>query len=218
MSLLKLESRKMIAQGYPGILLYFKKDRKNSDYTFGYSTHLGYKVTLHNVVQIHWAKQLNRESFIRNNHYSYKRLIPLKTMGRQIIANVNMGLEWQKAGFSMGTQKSSQDFTFGGKKFKNEKVQAYAGYKSNGLSLGSGVYIQLSNLFHVSLSGNYYVPSKTDDIIILQERSGFFLGRKKAYENLSNPHIQYSIDGLSSLISGLENKNWSGMVGIRMKF
>ena len=198
--------------------LNFKNDKRSSDYMLSYVTHFGYKFSAHNLVQVHWAKQLSRESFIRNNHYSYKRLIPLKTMGHQIIANVDLGWEWQKAGFSLGTETSGQDFTFGGKKFKNEKVQAYAGYKSNGLSLGSGVDIQLNHLFHLSLSGNYFFPAKTQDIIILKERSGFILARKKVHENLSNPHIQYSIDGLPSIKSGLENNNWSAMVALKMKF
>ncbi len=198
--------------------LNFKNDKNSSDYVLSYATQIGYKISPHNVIQGQTAKQFSRESFIKNHYYSYKRLIPLKTMGHQIIANVNMGWEWQKVGFSLGTQKSGQDFYFGGKKFKNEKIQAYAGYKSNGLSVGSGIDFQLSNLIHLSLSGNYFIPSKTQDIIILQERSGFFLGRKGAQENLSNSNIQYSIDGLPSLKCGLENKNWNVIMGIKMKF
>lgn len=198
--------------------LNFKNDKNSSDYVLSYATQIGYKISPHNVIQGQTAKRFSRESFIKNHYYSYKRLIPLKTMGHQIIANVNLGWEWQKVGFSLGTEKSGQDFYFGGKKFKNEKIQAYAGYKSNGLSVGSGIDFQLSNLIHLSLAGNYYLPAKAQDIIILQERSGFFLGRKDAHENLSNSNIQYSIDGLPSLKCGLENKNWNVIMGIKMKF
>ncbi|GAF03394.1 carboxypeptidase-like regulatory domain-containing protein [Saccharicrinis fermentans] len=197
--------------------LNFRKEKNSINYFKSYYFDFGYKLNNKNIVLYQWHQQLQKDNFIKIHNFGYKRLIPLKTLGRQIIANINAGWEWEKIGFSLGTAKSEQDFSFGGRKFKNEKVQAYAGYKSNGLSLGSGIDIQLSNVFHLSLSGSYFMPSKTEDIVILQERSGFFLGRKKAHEKISHPNVQYSIDGQPSLKSGLKNNNWSFSVGLKMK-
>lgn len=195
----------------------WEKQHEGTEITYNYHGGLSYFINPLNTISYSYSEALSRKYFNNSTNLSYHRLLPLKTMGRKIIANLNAGWEWQKSGFSLGTASSDMDFSFGGKKFKQEKIQVYSGLKMNGLNLGAGIDFQFSNLLYLTLSTNYMTPLKTDDIITLQERSGFFLFRKQAHEKILNTNIEYQINGVPSQKSGMKFNNWSFGVGIKMK-
>ncbi len=176
-----------------------------------------YKINSKNQLICKTNGPFGKNNFMKNTILKYNRVVPIKTLGKQIIGNFNIGWQWQKVGYSLGTEKSKQDFSFGGKKIKNDKIQAYSGLKLNGLTIGASVDLQFSRRFYLNLSTNYMSPVKTEDIITLQERSGFFLFRKHASESISNKNIEYNINGTPSNKSGMEFNNWSFSVGIKMK-
>ncbi len=189
----------------------------HSNYIISEHASINYKINNRNQLIYKTNTPFNKNLFINETILKYNRVIPLKTLGKQIISNVNLGWQWQKVGYSLGTEKSDHDFSFGGKKFKNDKIQAYSGLKMNGLTLGASIDYQISNRLYLNLSSNYLSSIKTKDIITLQERSGFFLFRKHASESISHKDINYYINGNLSNKSRMEFNNWSFGIGIKMK-
>ncbi|TLX72269.1 carboxypeptidase-like regulatory domain-containing protein [Labilibacter sediminis] len=198
--------------------LQFDKKLNDINHQLSFYGNIGYNFSSRHQLEYGGQQNLSKNDFVKIYHLKYKHTVPIKTMGRQISAHFNAGWEWQKNGVSLGTQTSDTDFKFGDKKFNNHKVQAYTGTKTHGLSLGGGLNIQISNLLHLSFSASYFSPVKTEEVIILQERSGFILSRKKANQPISNSDIFYSIDGLESTDSGFKKENWNTFFGLSMKF
>ncbi len=196
--------------------LYFQNNL-HSNYIISEHASINYKINNRNQLTYKTNYSFKKNSSINETILKYNRVIPLKTLGKQIIGNLNLGWQWQKVGYSLGTEKSDHDFSFGEKKFKNDKIQAYSGLKMNGLTLGTSIDYQISNRLYLNLSSNYLSPIKTEDIITLQERSGFFLFRKHASEPISNKNIDYYINGNPSNKSGMKYNNWSFGIGIKMK-
>ncbi len=188
-----------------------------SNYILSEHSSINYKINSKNQLIYISNNPFYKNNFVDKTSFKYNRVIPLKTLGKQIIGNLNLGWQWQKVGYSLGTEKSDHDFSFGGKKFKNDKIQAYSGLKMNGLTIGASIDYQISNRLYLNLSSNYLSPIKTEDIITLQERSGFFLFRKHASEPISNKNIDYFINGNPSNKSGIKFNNWSFGIGIKMK-
>ncbi len=163
------------------------------------------------------------EGFSENNLHSYhgpyiEYKLPLKTMGKQIILCPNLSYVWNKFGRSVGVQEVKPDFSFGGRKFKQDKIKAYPGIKHEGVKLGASLLYQIFNFIYLDLQLSYYLPVSSEDVFYLEEKSGFFLIRKKANGSISSANAQLSIDG--SPISGgvVEFDNWLPSVGVRIMF
>lgn len=147
---------------------------------------------------------------------SYK--LPLKTMGNNLFLEPQLAYVWHKYGRSIGVQNFDMEFSFGGKNFKNSKIEALPSIRHHGLQTGSSLLYQLSSMLYLDVNVNYYIPSDIDDVLYLKERSGFFLTRKTANELLSETEAVLTIDGKQTYQSGANYDNWSVSVGVRLMF
>ncbi|MCW3786690.1 carboxypeptidase-like regulatory domain-containing protein [Plebeiibacterium sediminum] len=197
--------------------LSFNKEINQLNASLNFDETILYKLNKRNGIGYQLNFSLSKAFRTSNNCLYYNYRIPVKTIGRNIFINLSTGYSWLSLEQSLGTKNSNTNFKFGGKKFKNNKVQAYSGLKINGLTFGSDIEFQFSNIFHLVLSTNYISPIKTVDIITLQERSGFFLFRKHASEPISNKNIDYFINDIPSNKSGMKFNNWSFGIGFKMK-
>lgn len=119
-------------------------------------------------------------------------------------------------GISMGEANSEEAFTFGGKKIKADKIHAYTALRQSGLKAGCGLSYQVSSRFHFEPGVSYLFPIVEKDVAIFEEKSGFFLFRKTAYEVLSDEEIDYRIDGISFANSAVDTNGWSFLLGLKM--
>jgi hypothetical protein len=71
---------------------------------------------------------------------------------------------------------------------------------------------------HFEVGTDYLFPLTEKDIVIIQEKSGFFLFRKKFFEELSNAAIDYHIDDGSPNKSGMMFDGWSFSAGMKIMF
>jgi hypothetical protein len=161
----------------------------------------------------------NSDDFYLQHYYLGGRYyFPLKTVGNQILLNLDGGFSWGNMGVSLGEEHSDHSFSFGGKKIKADEVHAYTGLRQCGVKAGAGLTYQLSSRFHLEIGASYLFPVVEKDIAILEEKSGFFLFRKKAYEELSNEDIDYRIDDVPRNDSGMRFDGWSFQAGLKMMF
>jgi len=144
--------------------------------------------------------------------------IPLKTMGKDIYFSPSLAYKWHKFGRSIGTQNFDNNFSFGGKTFKSDKVQSFTGIKHQGFQFGGNLIYQLSALFFLDVAVHYYSPTSTTDVLYLKEKSGFFLTRKTAHEKLTKSDALLYINGVESQTSGAKHENWTFSVGFRVMF
>lgn len=144
--------------------------------------------------------------------------LPLKTMGKNLFLEPQVGYVWQKYGRSVGIKEFNNDFSFGGKMFKNKRVQALPGIKHHGVQLGGSLLYQLLPILYLDVAASYYKSVASDEVLYLKEQSGFFLTRKTAHEALNNTDAVLMIDGVSTQKSGVSYDNWSLSVGVRIIF
>ena len=198
--------------------LSFDKSVNSSQIIYGYYASFAYR--LNNLNALYWTNSdiLVNDYLMHQNEIGYKRTIPIKTIGKDILFEVDGAWQWGEVGYSLGSTSSTQHFNFGGKTFKQEKIQAYTGVNTYGFKANGTLSIQLSNRLYLDLTGAYLYPLNSSDVIILKEQSGFFLTRKTALETLDNNTINYSIDGTPSTSSNIDLNNWSLSVGIKIKY
>lgn len=163
------------------------------------------------------------EGFSDNNIHSYhgpslEYKLPIKKMGKHIFLCPHLKYVWNKYGRSIGVQWINSDFTFGGKKFKQDKIQALPGVKNEGFQLGVSALYQLSNFIYLDLQLSYYWSVSNDDVLYLREKSGFILTRKTAYESLSSANTQLFYNGQITDNSRIQNKNWFPSIGLKFIF
>jgi hypothetical protein len=198
--------------------LLFQKQRKGKDGAMLFQTYFGYRLNNHFSIAYQATGNLDKDFYYRQYFFGGRFHLPLKTTGDQILFNIDGGWSWQNMGISLGEEHSEESFTFGGKKIKADKVHAYTGLRQSGVKTGAGLTYQLSSRFHLEIGASYLFPVVEKDIVILEEKSGFFLFRKKAYEELSNEDIDYRIDDISGNDSGMRFDGWTFQAGLKMMF
>ncbi|MCT4587807.1 MAG: hypothetical protein N4A71_08295 [Carboxylicivirga sp.] len=144
--------------------------------------------------------------------------LPLKTMGKNLLLEPQLAYVWHKFGRSVGTQTFDQKFSFGGKDFKQSKVEALPGIRHHGLQIGSSLLYQLSARLYLDMNASYYMASHTEEVLFLQERSGFFLTRKTAFEPLAETEAILTINDEVIQTSGINYDNWAISIGVRIAF
>jgi hypothetical protein len=179
---------------------------------------LGYRLSKHIIAGYTYG-----EGFSNNNVHSFhgpyiEYKLPLKTMGKNIFLYPNVSYVWNKYGRSVGVKEINSHFTFGGKRFKQDKIQAFPGIKHEGVKLGGSLLYQISNFVYLDLQLHYYLPVSSKDVLYLKEKSGFFLMRKTAHESISSTNAQLFYDGQPTPGSGVKYNNWLPAVGIRIMF
>ncbi|MBI9063815.1 MAG: carboxypeptidase-like regulatory domain-containing protein [Marinilabiliaceae bacterium] len=147
---------------------------------------------------------------------SYK--IPLKTMGNNLFFCPQVSYVWHNFGRSIGTQGFNEGFSFGGKDFTNNKVQALIGLKHQGMQLGSSILYQLSPVIYFDISANYYSSVSSKGVLYFREKSGCFLTRKTANEPLSDTDAKLYYNGALTENSEIDYNKWSLSVGVRIMF
>ncbi len=197
--------------------LFFNKEINQLNASLNFEETILYKLNKRNGIGYQTFFSLSKAFHTSNNSFYYNYRIPINTIGRNIFVNLSTGYSWMSTVQSIGIISSDKNFKFRGKKFNNDKIQAYSGLKINGVIFGADIDYQISNLLYLNLTANYISPAKTDHIITLQERSGFFLFRKHASESISHKDMNYYINGNPSNKSGMEFNNWSFGIGIKMK-
>jgi len=198
--------------------LNFSKIRDTKDGAMSFQSHLGYRLNNHSYIVYESAESLDKDFHLRQYYLGGRYYIPLKTTGKRILFNLQGGWSWQNMGISLGEQEPGQSFSFGGKKIKADKVNAFSGLRQIGLKAGVGLSIQLSHIVHFAVGTDYLFPLTEKDIAIIQEKSGFFLFRKKFFEELSNAAIDYHIDDGSPNKSGMMFDGWSFSAGMKIMF
>ena len=196
----------------------YQQDLSNAGTTLALDMLIAYKLTKRFNMGYGISSGLSNNN-IQDSHgpvLEYK--FPLKTMGKDIYFSPSLAYMWHKFGRSVGTQNIDSDFSFGGKTFKNNQVQALAGIQHQGFQIGGSFLYQLSALFYLDVAAHYYRPTSTTDVLYLKEKSGFFLTRKKAHEAFSERDATLYINGVETQSSGVKYDNWSVSVGFRMMF
>ncbi|WP_439183095.1 carboxypeptidase-like regulatory domain-containing protein [Carboxylicivirga taeanensis] len=175
---------------------------------------LSLRINIGYIVEAGWSDTNLQEK--HGPQIAYK--LPLKTMGNNLFLEPQIAYVWHQFGRSVGIQQFDNDFSFGGKTFKNKKVQALPGIKHHGLQAGGNLLYQLSPMFYLDVNASYYMPVATDEVLFMKEKSGFFLTRKTAHEPLDETEGILRIDGVATQKSGATYDNWSMSIGLRMMF
>ncbi len=197
--------------------LNFNQDDGGIPHLFSVNTQVGYALNKKNTVGIEQESSLSQSYFVMVNEIQLTHFVPIKTTGKPILGTVSLGWQWHTFGTSLGQQSSNEDFDFGGRRQKRREIQAYTGIKQNGFTLGTGLMFKISNMYYLDVSADYFIPLKTTDLIILKERSGFSPFRKTAIEEINNPSILYTANGLPSTQSGVNINLLSLSLGLTMK-
>ena len=198
--------------------VHFQKQRKAKDGASLLQTHFGYQLNRHFYLTYQVNETVDDDFYLKHYYLGGRYYFPLKTVGNQILLNLDGGFLWGNMGVSLGEEHSEESFTFGEKKIKADKVQAYTGIRQSGVKIGAGLTYQFSPRFHFEIGCNYLFPVVEKDIAILEEKSGFFLFRKKAFEELSHEDIDYRIDDISGNDSGMKFDGWTFQIGVKMMF
>ena len=198
--------------------LHFQKQRKTKDGAFILQLHYGYQLNKQLYLTYQETESNSDDFYLQHYYLGGRYYFPLKTVGNQILLNLDGGFSWGNMGVSLGEVQSDHSFTFGGKKMKADKIQAYTGLRQSGIKTRAGLTYQLSSLYRLEVGASYFFPVVEKDIAILKEKSGFFLFRKKAFEELSHEDIEYRIDDISGNDSGMRFDGWTFQIGVKMMF
>ncbi|TCO08340.1 carboxypeptidase-like regulatory domain-containing protein [Natronoflexus pectinivorans] len=196
----------------------FYKHRNQKHGALLFKTHVGYRINKQFYATYNSAESLDKEFYYKYYYLGGRYYLPLKTIGNQVLLNIDGGLSWQNMGVSLGEERSYQSFSFGGRRLNADKVEAYTGLRGIGFKGGAGLSYQVSSLFHIEVGSNYLHPISMKDVAILSEKSGFLLFRKSAYEELSNTEINYRINDVRQETSGLRLSGWGFSIGMKMMF
>lgn len=196
----------------------YVKNLSGAGTTLALEMNIGYRLSKHLSAGYTLGEGFS-ENNLHSNHGPYiEYKLPLKTMGKQIIFCPNLSYVWNKFGRSVGVQEVKPDFSFGGRKFKQDKIKAYPGIKHEGVKLGGSLLYQISNFIYLDLQLSYYLPVSSEDVLYLEEKSGFFLMRKTAHGSISSNNAQLFYDGQPTSGNIVKYDNWLPSVGVRIMF
>ncbi|WP_461640591.1 carboxypeptidase-like regulatory domain-containing protein [Labilibaculum euxinus] len=104
---------------------------------------------------------------------------PLINRGRQLFLMCGVNYFFSKDGYHIGDFTSESTFKAGGKKFRADKIALYVGKKKQGVSFDFGLRTKLCKFYSLFVSTGYQLDFSERDRLFIQEKSGFFLTRKK---------------------------------------
>ena len=94
----------------------------------------------------------------------------------------------------------------------------YIGKKKQGVSFDFGLRTKLRKFYSVFVSGGYQLDFSERDRLFIQEKSGFFLTRKKTDISLNDSAIQYFEDGVQTTKTSFDTDDFYLKAGIRFAF
>ncbi|WP_461632628.1 hypothetical protein [Labilibaculum euxinus] len=92
----------------------------------------------------------------------------------------------------------------------------YVGKKKQGLSFDFGLRTKLRKFYSLFVSAGYQLDLSERDRLFLQEKSGFFLTRKKTDISLKNSAIQYFENGVQTTKTSFNTDDSYLKAGIRI--
>jgi len=188
--------------------LQFENQFNNSAGSLLYASSILLKLTKHHGITYNEVSNFSSGKGELVNNYSlcYNYRLPVKTIGKNIFIDTQLGYSWLNYGQYTGKSEIVDDFKFGGKTFNSDDVKAYTGLKQNGYQANISGLFQVTNILYFTVGGGYFSPNKTEETLYLKEANGFF--KTTANEPLNNANIEYTINNNASTKSGVINNNW----------
>ena len=110
------------------------------------------------------------------------------------------------------------DFLLDNKTIDAQKIQFGIGGKTFGIQPKLALQYKIGKLVWINTSIGYYCGVKSSDKLFLQEKSGFFLTRKKANIDLTDNTLQITLNGKQTTSSSLKSNYYNVSIGIMFKF
>ncbi|PKQ61058.1 hypothetical protein BZG02_17350 [Labilibaculum filiforme] len=140
---------------------------------------------------------------------------PLINRGRQLLLMCGVNYFFSQDGYHIGNFSSESTFKAGGKKFRADKIALYVGKEKQGVSFDFGMRTKFRKFYSLFVSAGYQLDLSERDRLFIQEKSGFFLTRKKTDISLKNSAIQYFEDGVQTSKTSFDTDDFYLKAGIR---
>lgn len=140
---------------------------------------------------------------------------PLINRGRQLFLMCGVNYFFSQDGYHIGNFSSESTFKAGSKKFRADKIALYVGKKKQGVSFDFGLRTKLYKSYSLFVSGGYQFDFSERDRLFIQEKSGFFLTRRKTDISLKNTAIQYFENGVPTTKTSFDTDDFYLKAGIR---
>ncbi|UJH67231.1 carboxypeptidase-like regulatory domain-containing protein [Allomuricauda sp. SCSIO 65647] len=117
------------------------------------------------------------------------KAINLNPKGRPIIISPELRLGHQQMDWYVDTLNTSGDFTVKGTSFDSDRVAIFLSERVFRAVLGIQLAIEKSNTLHFFLNTGFNFPFSGKMGVLLKEKDGFFLFRKKAFLENNNENL-----------------------------
>ena len=176
---------------------------------------MGYKLNAH--LDINYAQQESIETNISTlNSLGFAYETPIINRGNQLLLMCGVNYFFANDGLYLGNFRSDTNFKAGGKKFKADKIALSVGKKKQGLSFDLGLRTKLKKFYSLFVMGGYQFNLQEQNRLFIQEKSGFFLTRKKADISLKNASIKYFENGLQTSKTSFNPDKFYLKIGVRV--
>ncbi|WP_320017725.1 carboxypeptidase-like regulatory domain-containing protein [Labilibaculum manganireducens] len=189
----------------------FDPENKQS-FSFGMKT--GYKLNSFFDINF-YAKSSIGANYSELNSLGFGYEVPLINRGRQLFLMCGVNYFFSQDGYHIGDFSSESTFKVGGKKFRADKIALYVGKKKQGISFDFGLRTKLRKFYSLFVSAGYQLDLSERDRLFIQEKSGFFLTRKKTDISLKDSAIQYFEDGVQTSKTSFDTDDFYLKAGIR---
>ena len=187
----------------------------NNNQELSWGIKIGYKLNSHFDINYDWQEAIGKNiSKLESLGLAYET--PIINRGRQLLLMCGVNYFFSQEGIHVGDFKSASNFKAGGKKFNADKIALYVGQKKQGVSFDLGLRSKLKKFYSLFVMGGYQFNLQEQDRLFIQEKSGFFLTRKKANISLKNSSIKYFEDGVQTSTTSFDTDNFNLKVGIRV--
>ncbi|WP_372640848.1 carboxypeptidase-like regulatory domain-containing protein [Ancylomarina sp.] len=182
---------------------------------FSWGMKVGYKFNAHFDINYDSQEAIGKNiSELKSLGFAYET--PIINRGRQLLLMCGVNYFFSQDGIHIGDFKSESNFKAGGKKFNADKIALYVGKKKQGVSFDLGLRTKLKKFYSLFVMGGYQFNLQEQDRLFIQEKSGFFLTRKKANISLKDSSIEYFENGVQTSTTNFDTNKFHFKVGIRI--
>jgi hypothetical protein len=142
----------------------------------------------------------------------------LNKRSRPIFIGLSLLISYNSYARNFSIYENNAEFEFGNKNIDAEKLQFRIGNNTLGIKSRIAFEYQLKRRLYLITSANYYFPLYAVDKLYLEEKSGFFLTRKKANLSLTNDKLDIQFNNEKTKKSHIIFNNYSIDLGIMLKF
>ncbi len=181
---------------------------------FSYGIKMGYKLNPHFDINYNSQASIGKNiSDLESLGFAYET--PIINRGRQLLLMCGVNYFFSQDGYHVGDFKSESNFKAGGKKFNADKIALYVGQKKQGFSFDLGLRTKLKKFYSLFVMGGYQFNLREQDRLFIQEKSGFFLTRKKTDISMKDSSIKYFEDNVQTTKTRFETDKFYLRLGIR---